>query len=99
MGNLNMDSAEHPLEFGKKSQGCETCGGLVPGIRGAFAHGTGICTACDGHGMLWPKLDEPKLDKRGSRASYLRTQNRDRLNSMNSSDEPGSPISPASPGS
>jgi hypothetical protein len=78
----NVDAAKHPLEFGKKSQGCETCGGLVPGIRGQAEMGTGVCVACDGEGKIWPKLsamEERRSSKTASQApSRRRTSSQSR---------------------
>jgi len=46
------------LEFGKKFQGCEGCGGYHYGILGEVKIGSGLCYECGGHGQIWPKLDD-----------------------------------------
>lgn len=47
------------LEFGKKFQGCEGCGGYHYGILGEVKIGNGICYECGGPGLIWPDLDPP----------------------------------------
>jgi len=99
VSKLNMDTAEHPLEFGRKTQGCETCGGFIPGIRGQVEVGTGVCTVCHGHGLIWPKLEEnkPRLDdKRRSRRS-IRADSFSIAAATEAQGVPGSPTSPTSP--
>ncbi|CAK0827758.1 unnamed protein product, partial [Prorocentrum cordatum] len=58
------------LEFGRKPQGCEACGGFAPGIDGRHQAGTGRCAHCDGHGKTWPELEaQPHLHKKSSTAA------------------------------
>lgn len=68
-----LNHAEHPLEFGSAIQGCETCGGFTPGIRGKVEIGNGICTVCHGHGMIWPDLTQKPAVQTEKRASKFRT--------------------------
>jgi len=89
VSKLNMNAANHPLEFGSKAQGCQTCGGLVPGIRGRSEQGTGVCTVCEGHGLIWPNLDKPKDEKRLTRSRTMARKSRD------DGDDDGEPFSPA----
>lgn len=56
------------VEYGRKPLGCHDCGGYHHGILGEVKIGMGICLACDGHGKIWPKLeDEPKSFRRAHR--------------------------------
>lgn len=91
-----LNHAKHPLEFGNKHQGCETCGGLKPGIRGKAVMGDGICTVCHGHGMLWPNLAENSRRRQSNlrRVSLLQTQ---QTSTGCAGEEPLSPLSPKSP--
>jgi len=101
VSKVNMDSAKNPLEFGRKAQGCPTCGGLVQGIRGEVIEGSGVCTVCNGHGMVWPKYarDRLKIETAG-RFGYPRSQRTRAASELASldaaSDEPVSPLSPTS---
>jgi len=45
------------LEHGRKSQGCENCGGYGHNLLGTIKVGNGKCPACGGHGKIWPYLD------------------------------------------
>lgn len=49
---------ETRLEFGRKDQGCEGCGGYHFGILGEVKLGSGICVDCGGHGQIWPNLED-----------------------------------------
>lgn len=58
------------LEFGRKPLGCHECGGYHHGVFGDTKIGLGYCLACDGHGKIWPKIDEDEhspLVRRGRR--------------------------------
>lgn len=46
------------LEFGRKPLGCHECGGYHHGVFGETKMGVGYCLNCDGHGKIWPKIDE-----------------------------------------
>lgn len=50
--------ADSDLEFGRKPLGCHACGGYHHGVFGETKMGLGYCLACDGHGKIWPKIDE-----------------------------------------
>lgn len=54
------------LTYGRKPQGCKTCGGFAPGVTGKMVQGSGVCTKCGGPGLIWPVLVEK------TRASRLR---------------------------
>lgn len=46
------------MEHGRKFQGCEKCGGFAHNMLGDVKMGTGACAACNGHGKIWPIIDE-----------------------------------------
>eukprot|EP00440_Ansanella_granifera_P040537 gb/GFBE01043965.1/.p1 GENE.gb/GFBE01043965.1/~~gb/GFBE01043965.1/.p1 ORF type:complete len:292 (+),score=72.09 gb/GFBE01043965.1/:1-876(+) len=55
-------SVAHPRFHGRSSYGCSSCGGFRDGSEelgeSATFEGTGRCTACKGHGQIWPTLAE-----------------------------------------
>lgn len=67
------------LEFGKKFQGCEGCGGYHYGILGEVKIGTGICWNCNGHGKIWPIIDDrsPKSRALDQALSFVPTSEGD----------------------
>lgn len=65
---VSKDFVPCRLEFGRKPQGCEACGGYAPGIDGKYRAGTGKCAHCDGHGKIWPDLEtKSRHNKKNSR--------------------------------
>lgn len=50
-------------EFGRMPQGCEDCGGQRQNLQGKLRVGSGKCSACGGHGMIWP-IVESKHNRR-----------------------------------
>lgn len=65
-----------PLNFGRKAQGCENCGGFSPGILGTSAPGSGLCTNCKGPGLIWPVLESssPKSRRNASKLKALQEE-------------------------
>jgi len=47
-------SKEAARNFGRKSQGCERCGGCAQNIVGKVKQGSGQCPDCNGRGKVWP---------------------------------------------
>jgi len=56
-------------KFGRQPQGCPHCDGFGAGIRGECQQGTGICSTCNGHKMIWPDFAYHKLNKSLSRGA------------------------------
>lgn len=69
-------------EFGRMPQGCEDCGGQRQNLQGKLRLGSGKCSTCGGHGMIWPIVE---------------TKNNRRLQSAIASQEISSPKSICSP--
>lgn len=46
------------LEFGRRPLGCHECGGYHHGVHGETKMGVGYCLLCDGHGKIWPQIDD-----------------------------------------
>lgn len=54
---VNKVTKETLLDYGRKLQGCMTCGGYPQGVVGDLQKGTGLCPNCHGRGMVWPVID------------------------------------------
>jgi len=54
------------MDHGRVIQGCEKCGGYSHNMLGELKKGTGQCALCQGHGKIWPVIDDPASPKNKS---------------------------------
>jgi len=62
------------LEFGRRPLGCHECGGFNHGVHGESKMGLGYCLLCDGHGKIWPQIEEDEewsSVRRGRRGAVI----------------------------